>query len=653
MKHVVIGTAGHVGHGKTELVKALTGIDTDRLEEEKRRGVTIELGFAHVDYEDGMRIGVVDVPGHEKFIRNMLAGAGGIDLALLVIAADEGVMPQTREHLGILTQLSIGDGLVAVTKLDKAEPDWLELVIEDVTQLVKGTFLEGKPILPVSARSGEGLPELKLALREMADAVGERDESLPFRLPVDRVFPIDGFGIVVTGTLIEGKVCVSDSAQILPSGVKTVVRNIQIHDENAAVAYAGQRTAISLAGVKRGDIRRGDVVTAEGTLKVTDVLNVRLNILSDSRRTIQTGSELHMYHGTRTILAKVHLFGGKELRSGESCYAQLRLREPLPCKRGDRFIVRFYSPLETIGGGLILDTSPQKRALKAQSAINALNTREHGSTEDIADLVAYEFDSVFSEKDMRGRADMDEKNCSAAINALVKDGRIIQLLPDRYISAGTLKKFREKCMSLLENYHRMNPLRPEMNLAELRQKLTPDADVTDSSAILFALRDNGHIVVSENGASLPDFSVRLTPGQSRIQAKLSEIFSVYDTPAPGELALMFEKSEKKEFEQVLENMTSRGELIRLSPQVIWGKDVFAEATGKLKEHFEQKGEIALAECRDILGTSRKYALAFLEFLDGRQITRKQGDSRILINSFDSLIHGGNRVTGVPRGLQNR
>ena len=322
MKHVIIGTAGHVDHGKTELVKALTGIDTDRLEEEKRRGVTIELGFAHLDFEDGMRIGVIDVPGHEKFIRNMLAGAGGIDLAVLVIAADEGVMPQTREHFGILEQLGIGDGLVALTKLDKVELDWLELVTEDVTQLVKGTFLEGKPILPVSARTGEGIPELKFALREMADAVGERDGSLPFRLPVDRVFPIDGFGIVVTGTLIEGTVRVGDSAEVLPSGAKTIVRNIQIHDENAKAAFAGQRTAISLTGVKRGDIRRGDVVAADGSLNVTDVVAVRLNVLPDSGRTIKTGSELHMYHGTRTILAKVRLLGCNELEDGESSYAQ-------------------------------------------------------------------------------------------------------------------------------------------------------------------------------------------------------------------------------------------------------------------------------------------------------------------------------------------
>ena len=285
---------------------------------------------------------------------------------------------------------------------------------------------------------------------------------------------------------------------------------------------------------------------------------------------------------------------------------------------------------------MILDTSPQKRSVRVQSAISALNTREHGSTEEIANLVAYEFGCVFSEADMCRRAELSEKKCCAAISALVEDGRIIRLLPDRYISAQTLEAFRDKCLGLLEKYHNENPLRSEMSLAELRQKLAPDADVADASAILFALRDGGHIVVSESGASLPGFSIRLTPRQSRIQTKLLEVFSTYDTPLPEELALMFDKSEKKEFEQVLENMISRGELIRLSPQVIWGKDVLMEASEKLSGFLEQKSEITLAEYRDVLGTSRKYALAFLEYLDGKNITRKQGDSRILLHSLDSI-----------------
>ena len=631
MKHVIIGTAGHVDHGKTALVKALTGIDTDRLEEEKRRGVTIELGFAYIDFEDGTRAGVVDVPGHERFIRNMLAGAGGIDLAMLVVAADEGVMPQTREHLGILSQLGVSDGIVVVTKCDKVEPDWLELVLDDIAQLVPGTFLEGKQLIPVSAVTGEGLPELKRALREMVGRVETKNDALPFRLPVDRVFPVDGFGTVVTGTLIEGSISAGDIAEILPSGEKAPARSIQVHGRSVEKAYAGQRTAISLAGVKRGNISRGDVVAAKGTLNVTDAVDVRLNVLRDSKRVIKTGSELHLYHGTRTLLVKAILLDAGELRAGDSCYARLRLKEMLPCKRGDRFVVRFYSPIETIGGGVILDSSPGKRAPRGKAGLEALRIREQGSDEELAELAASALGRAFTGIDMRRRADMDEGACREAIGSLLGSGRLIGLGADKYSSAETLGILGGKAASLLESYHSSYPLRTGMNVAELRQKLLPDTETADASAVLNALRDLGTIALSEREAALPDFSVSLTPSQKKTRDELMKIMSEarYETPLPDELAAMFAKPGKNEFEQVLESAKSNGELIMLSPQVLWTKEAYLKATGLLRVHFETEEEITLAQCRDLLGTSRKYALAFLEYLDRTQATRKQGDSRRL------------------------
>jgi len=638
MKHVIIGTAGHVDHGKTSLVKALTGIDTDRLYEEQRRGVTIELGFAYIDFEDGLRAGLIDVPGHERFIRNMLSGAGGIDLALLAVAADEGVMPQTREHLGILIQLGVGDGLVAVTMLDKVEPDWLELVLDDISRLTEGTFLEGKPVIPVSSHTGEGLSELRQALRDLVEAADEKDSSLPFRLPADRVFPAPGFGTVVTGTLIAGTVSPGDTVEILPMQKKATVRSVQVHGESVDVAYAGQRTAISLSGLKQGDVRRGDVLAALNTLNVTNMVDVRLSVFRDSRRTIRSGADLHMYHGARTLLARAVLLGIEELPGGESCYARLKLGQPLPCKRGDRFVVRFYSPIETIGGGVILDSAPVKKLSQLRASLKALEIRESGLSVQIADLAAVELNSVFTESDIRRRTDLAEEACRDAIQSLTDNGRILQLLPGKGISADAIASLGQKCVRLLESYHDRYPLRAAMNTAELRQKLLPGADPADAGAVLQLLDNNGVIRLSETGAALPDHRANLTAQQRAIRDKLLKALSAAgcDTPSPEELVSLFQKNERNDFGQVLESLTSGGELVVLSQQVLWSGEVFEGAVSKLRVHFEKNDEITLAQCRDLLGTSRKYALAFLEYLDGKRVTRKVGDSRKLDRGFDRL-----------------
>ena len=648
MKHIIIGTAGHVDHGKTALVKALTGIDTDRLEEEKRRGVTIEPGFAYIDFDDGSRAGIIDVPGHERFIRNMLAGAGGIDFAMLVVAADEGVMPQTREHLGILTQLGIHDGLVVVTKADKADSEWLELVEDDIAQLVSGTFLEDKPTVKVSAITGEGIPELRTALRELLDGAKEKDAGIPFRLPIDRVFPVDGFGIVVTGTLIEGSVKVGDAVEIQPSGDKAPVRNIQVHGENTETAYAGQRTAISLAGVKRSAVKRGDVLSAEGMLNVSSVIDVKLCVLPDSQRSIKNGAELHFYHGARTMLAKAFLLDKNEIHNGESSYARLKLKEPLPNKRGDRFVVRFYSPMETIGGGVILDSSPDSRISRSEAVINALKIREQGSADDVALLTANNFAGVnghagvFTVIGLCKRADLDKETCRKTIDALVGNGSLTQLLQDKYISSLVLRKLSKECKAILDSYHRSFPLRAGMNIAELRQKLFKETDTAEANAILKELKEDGTISLSEKTASLPDFSISYTPAQSKIHDKLILDFTTagYDVKSPEELFALFTKSEKRDFEQVLESLISNGELVLLSPQVYWLKTNYEKAVGLIKKHFDNKGEITLAECRDMLGTSRKYALAFLEHLDGKQATKLIGDARTLAKGLDVLEKDG-------------
>ena len=378
MKHVIIGTAGHVDHGKTLLVKALTGIDTDRLVEEKKRGITIELGFAHLDFDDGTQAGIVDVPGHEKFTKHRRAGAGGLGRGSLVVADDEGFMPQTVEPLGILSLLGIQDGLVVITKCDMAAPEWVEMVKEDVRTHVEGTFLEGKPVFTVSAYTGQGIPELRQALKELVQKAAEKNMRTPFRLPIDRVFSVDGFGTVVTGTLIEGSVSNGDMAEILPGGVQARVRNLQVHDRDVETAYAGQRVAINLAGVKKADLGRGDVIARPGSVRTSLMLDARLQNLKNSQRTILSGSQVHLYHGSAVRLCKVVLLDRDALQPGESCYAQLRLTEEIAAKRGDRFVIRFYSPLETIGGGVVLDDLPRRHKRGDQAVLEALAIRESG-----------------------------------------------------------------------------------------------------------------------------------------------------------------------------------------------------------------------------------------------------------------------------------
>ena len=348
MKHVIIGMAGHVDHGKTELVKALTGVDTDRLAEEKKRGITIDLGFA-----DGSCASIVDVPGHERFIKNMLAGAGGVDLAMLVVAADEGFMPQTVEHLDILQLLGVKDGLIVLTKTDLVDEDWLNMLEEDVKSCVKGTFLEDKPILRTSVRTGEGIEALREALHDLTLHAEEKSARTPFRLPIDRVFSVDGFGTIVTGTLIDGHIAVGDEAQLMPLGNQCRVRNLQVHGRDVSAVYAGQRAAVNLAGIKKESISRGDVLCRTDSMQPSLMLDVKLQNLPDSKRIIESGSRLHLYHGAAVRLAKAVLLDRDALRPGESCYAQLRLSEALAARQGDRFVVRFYSPLETVGGGVM------------------------------------------------------------------------------------------------------------------------------------------------------------------------------------------------------------------------------------------------------------------------------------------------------------
>ena len=636
MKHVIIGTAGHVDHGKTLLVKALTGIDTDRLVEEKKRGITIELGFAHLDFDDGTQAGIVDVPGHEKFIKNMLAGAGGIDLAMLVVAADEGFMPQTVEHLGILSLLGIQDGLVVITKCDMADPEWVEMVKEDVRTHVEGTFLEGKPVFTVSAYTGQGIPELRQALKELVQKAAEKNMRTPFRLPIDRVFSVDGFGTVVTGTLIEGSVSNGDMAEILPGGVQARVRNLQVHDRDVETAYAGQRVAINLAGVKKADLGRGDVIARPGSVRTSLMLDARLQNLKNSQRTILSGSQVHLYHGSAVRLCKVVLLDRDALQPGESCYAQLRLTEEIAAKRGDRFVIRFYSPLETIGGGVVLDDLPRRHKRGDQAVLEALAIRESGSGDDqLVQLVAEHGHSLPTLEKLVAPQNLDREELGRSLEELTSAGKVLQPLPGRYLAASVFDAIWDSCRGLLEQYHRQNPLHAGMKVAELRQKLLKNTDQAVADAILAALAREGKIKAVADRYALADFAVHLTKRQSAIREKLLQTYRKAGLEVPGldEVIASFPPAEQGDCRQVVESLVSGGGLVMLTPQLCLHSQVYAQVCDKTRDFMAEHQELTLAEFRDLLGTSRKYALAVLEYYDKNKILKKDGDVRRLGTGF--------------------
>ena len=633
MNHVIIGTAGHVDHGKTLLIKALTGIETDRLQEEKKRGITIELGFAHLDWEDGTQAGIVDVPGHEKFIKNMLAGAGGIDLAMLIVAADDGFMPQTLEHLDILTLLGIKDGCLVITKSDVVDPEWLEMMQEEIVGRLEGTFLEGKPIYAVSAYTGQGIPELKEALHGMVQRASLKNMRVPFRLPVDRVFSVDGFGTVVTGTLIEGSMHEGDLAELVPSGAATRIRNLQVHGKDVDTAYAGQRVAVNLAGLKKTDIKRGDAVVKPSSVRTSRMLDVRLQNLRGSNRVIQNDSQVHLYHTSQVQLAKVVLLDRDALHPGESCYAQLRLADPISTKSGDRFVIRFYSPLETIGGGVILDDSPVRHKRFQQPVLDALKIKENGSGGDRVIQVLTEFGTELPDvARLAAKLRLDEEDVTKAVQELCARGRAVEPLEGRYASAAVMDKTWDTCREILSGYHKQNPLHAGMKEAEVRQKCFKNLDQTTADALLYALRQEGKLRRVSERYALADFEIKFTKRQNNIKQKLLQTYknAGLESPATDDVMAGFPQNEKTDAKQVLESLVTGGELVMLTPQICWYKDVYAGVCDVVKTHFADHETITLGELRDLINSSRKYTLAVLEYYDKNRITKKDGDLRYLV-----------------------
>ncbi|MFC1891247.1 selenocysteine-specific translation elongation factor [Thermodesulfobacteriota bacterium] len=631
MKQVILGTAGHIDHGKTSLIKALTGIDADRLKEEKERGITIELGFAHLELPSGQLLGIVDVPGHEKFVKNMVAGATGIDLVALVIAADEGVMPQTREHLEICQLLGIKHGIVVLTKKDMAEPDWLELVKEDVTSYLEGSFLENAPLVDVSSTTGEGLDELVELIDTMVQEIPEREMGNFFRLPVDRVFTMKGFGTVVTGTTISGKINTGDEVTVYPQELSSKIRGIQVHNNEADQVRAGLRTAINLQGAEKAQIQRGNVLAAKDSLRSTYMVDVLLDLIPDAPRKLKNRAKARFHSGTNEIISTVVLLDRDELEPGDTCLAQIRLDEPTTVLQGDRFILRSYSPVRAIGGGKVLNALPLKKKRFSDRVLKELELLNTGDLQVQAEQFVSmgRFKGVES-SDLQFMTNSSRKKLDEVIKTLSAQKQIIQYNKERgtFIHADFLEKAINEFTATLAQHHKDNPLKTGLQKEELRSRSTGARDQRLFNFIINQLVRKGTIVQENENLRLKDHKVRLAEDQEKIRKEIE------DTYLNGGLQPPYFKELKDRIsddsgDEILQVLVKDGVLVKVKEDLFFHNKAISDLKEKLVGFLKEKGEISTPQFKEMTGASRKYTIPIIEYFDRAQVTVRVGDTRVL------------------------
>lgn len=631
-KRVILGTAGHIDHGKTSLVRALTGTDTDRLKEEKERGITIELGFAHLPLPSGVDLAIVDVPGHERFVKNMVAGASGIDFVLLVVAADEGVMPQTREHLDICTLLGIRAGMVALTKADLVDPDLLELAREDTVDLLEGTFLEGAPVVPCSAASGQGLDEVVAHLDRLAGAIPQRSAKGLFRLPVDRVFTMKGFGTVVTGTLVSGSVRKDEEIEFLPAGVRAKVRGVQVHGQAVDRAAAGQRTALNLSGVEVSELARGDTAVHPGTLAATHMVDARLQLLPTASRPLPDRARLRLHLGSQEVGVVVALLDRAELLPGDWAYVQLRSPSWIVACPQDRFVLRAFSPAITVGGGHLLDHRPRRHKGRKTGVGERLAVLDTGAVGERL--------GAFLEG--RGVAGMDPVDVQASLGtpleearnllqAAVRDG--VAVVTDRksqtHHHRDVVAALEERALAVLAAFHAEHPLKRGLGVQELRTKFPRFVSPRLVEFVLGRLAEQGRVVMDGELVRRGDFTLQLSPDDEALQRRILTYLAERGYEAPSlEDAAAGLGEDAKALKPVLDYLVGQRLLTRT-------KEGFYFETGRLEELARQvvallaeKGEIGVADLKEMTGTTRKYTIPLMEFLDSQKVTARRGDVRV-------------------------
>lgn len=605
-------------HGKTELVKALTGVDTDRLEEEKRRGLTIDLGFAPLDLPKSGRVGIVDVPGHIHFLKNMLAGVGGIDLAILVVAADEGVMPQTKEHFQILRLLRVPQMVVVISKIDSVSSDIVELVIEEVRELLKDTYLESSPIVRTSSVTGEGLEDLKGLLDSIISAFPPKNYQKPPRLPIDRVFVLKGVGTVITGSLISGRISQGEEVLIYPKMIKTRVRQIQVFKERKEEALAGNRVALNLVGVGKDEIERGDVISKPGFLNPTRMLDVRLEILPEVSL-VKDWTRVRLYMGSAEVLGRIAILGEREIQGGQQAYCQIRLEDDITAVFGDRFVLRSYSPMRLLGGGVVLDPNPVKHKRFDKGVIEILTARAKG---DLREILTAELRSRYLKRDdLKRNLNVEEDRINAVIKDLRDEGRI-EVLGDYLFDKERLKGIKQEIVKTVRQFHREQPLKFTVSKEELKTKFPFESELFNK--ILSTIDE---IQVLGDKIRLKYQKISFTPEQLIQREKIEKAFieSRFSPPSREEIL-------KKYAPEVFYYLVERGVLIRINEEIFLHKDLLEEAKTLIEDHIKKHGEIRLSQLRDLLNTTRKYAVPLAEYLDGIGFTERVGDVR--------RLHGG-------------
>ncbi len=638
MREIILGTAGHVDHGKTSLIKALTGIDTDRLKEEKKRGITIELGFAHLDLPCGHRLGIVDVPGHEKFVKNMVAGAAGMDLVAFIVAADEGVMPQTREHFEICKLLGVKDGLIVLTKKDMVEEEWLELVEEDVREYFSESFLEDAPIIAVSSTTGEGLDLVRETLNAKVAALDFHEEFGPFRLAVDRVFSMKGFGAVVTGTSLSGRIKVGDEIMLYPGKKTARIRGIQVHGDSVDLVEAGHRTAINLQGIEKGDIFRGDVAATPGCLTPSSILDADFHYLDSNKKKLKNRTQVRVHIGAREIMGRIVLLESDTLMPGNDTSIQLVLKDRAVAWPGDRYVIRSYSPVATIGGGTLLNNSPKKRKRispeERQKNKEIFDIYRNGSSEERLLLFIEESDTRGITRDqLATRIGVFGKRLEKILQLPLSSGKIklVESESGRFIAASVYQYLTDIIIDYLKNYHRKHPLKPGLSKEELRSQLPRHIDHKLLSFCLGDLVKKKEIVQDQALVRHASHEIALQADDEEVKGKIMALYRQGGLKPPNSKDVFSRLADypKKQTQEVLNLLLQERQLVRVTEALYFTSDSLAELQERVTDFIKKEGEIDAPRFKDLTGLTRKFTIPLLEYFDKIKLTIRIGDKRVL------------------------